>query len=91
MELSGQFHAPAALHPRERVSHTPRMKGWVGFRVDQVMIAKRKSSHNFLCWESIPGRPARSLVSVLIELSLLSVILVLVTCLGFHNIKEFFH
>jgi len=42
--------------------------GWVGPRAGLDAIAKRTISHHCLCWELNPGRPARSLVSILTEL-----------------------
>jgi hypothetical protein len=40
----------------------------VGLRAGLDAVAKRKKSHQCPCWELNPGRPARSLVSVLTEL-----------------------
>jgi hypothetical protein len=42
MEASGQFHAPAALSPRERAPGTHWIEGWVGPRAILDTMAKRK-------------------------------------------------
>jgi hypothetical protein len=66
MEVSGQLHAPAALPPLRIATGTPWIGGWVGPRAGLDAMAKRK----FLCpcRNSNPGRLARSLVTVLIEI-----------------------
>jgi hypothetical protein len=44
MEVSGQFHAPAALHPRERTRGTHWIGGWVGPRAVLGAVVKKKTS-----------------------------------------------
>jgi hypothetical protein len=43
MEVSGQFHAPAALLTRERALGTHRIGGWVSTEVDLDDVEKGKS------------------------------------------------
>jgi hypothetical protein len=42
MEVSGQFHAPAALPPGESAPGTHWIGGWVGPRADVDAVEKRK-------------------------------------------------
>jgi hypothetical protein len=42
MEVSGQLHAPAALHPGERARDTHWIGGWVGLRAVLDAVVKRK-------------------------------------------------
>jgi len=42
MELSGQFHAPDAIHPGERALSTHWVGNWVGPRAGLYAVAKRK-------------------------------------------------
>jgi len=42
MEVSGQLHAPAALHPRKEASRTHWIGGWVGPRAILDAAVKRK-------------------------------------------------
>jgi hypothetical protein len=57
MEVSGQLHAPAALPLGEIAPGTHWIGGWVGPRIGQDAVEKRKSVH---CRESNPGRATRS-------------------------------
>jgi hypothetical protein len=67
IEVSGQFHAPAALPPWKEPLYTHWIGGWVGLRVDLDAVVKRKIPYS--SQESNPGRPARSLVTISAELS----------------------
>jgi hypothetical protein len=42
MEVSGQLHAPAALHPREGAPTTYWLGGWVSTRTVLNAVVKRK-------------------------------------------------
>jgi hypothetical protein len=42
MEVSGQFHAPAALLPKEGAPGTHWIGGWVGSRAVLDAVVKRK-------------------------------------------------
>jgi hypothetical protein len=42
MEVSGQFHAPTILPPRERVSGTHWIGGWAGPRAVLDAVVKRR-------------------------------------------------
>jgi hypothetical protein len=42
MEVSGQFHTPAALNPKERAPGTHCIGGWVGPRAGLDAVVKRK-------------------------------------------------
>jgi hypothetical protein len=44
MEVSGQLHTPAALHPRERAPGTHWIGGWEGPRAVPDAVVKRKIS-----------------------------------------------
>jgi hypothetical protein len=55
MEVSGQFHTPAALLPRERAPGTHWIGGWVGPRASLDTVVKRKIPSP--CWESNSGTP----------------------------------
>jgi hypothetical protein len=68
MEVSGQLHASAALHPRKEppVSMEIRLgspMSWSGASGEE-----NNTSLLFLCRDSIPGRPACSPVTILTEL-----------------------
>jgi hypothetical protein len=54
MEMSGQLHAPAALHPGKE-SGTPWIGGWVGPRAVLDAVVKRKIPN--LRRESNPRTP----------------------------------
>jgi hypothetical protein len=58
MNVSGQFHAPAALHPRERPPGTHWIEAWVGNITGLVATVKRKISCP--CKESNHCHPTRS-------------------------------
>jgi hypothetical protein len=66
MKVSGQLHASAALPPGKEPPGTYWIGDWVIPRAGLVAVKKRKI---LPCRESNPGRPARSPVSILIELS----------------------
>jgi hypothetical protein len=57
MEVSGEFHAPAALLPGEGAASTHWMGGLVGPSVDLDAIEKEKILH---CQGWSSGRPSRS-------------------------------
>jgi len=65
MEVSGQLHAPAALHPENnsRYSLNRRM---VGLQSRSGYGDEERNPCPYL--ESNPGRPGRSLVTILTEL-----------------------
>jgi hypothetical protein len=65
--VSSKFHAPAALTPGIISSSTHLTEGWMGPSDGLNAVAKRKKS--LPCWESKPGRPASSIVTILTELS----------------------
>jgi len=67
MEVGGQLHATAALPPEKESHGTGRLRGWVGLRAGLDAVAKRKIPRS--CWESNTGPLARSLVTILTELS----------------------
>jgi hypothetical protein len=52
MEVSGQLHDPAPLHPRERAPGTYYIGGWVGPRAVLHAVVKRKIPNSR--WESNP-------------------------------------
>jgi hypothetical protein len=66
MEVSGRGHAPAA-YPWASVPASRWIGGWVGPRTCLDALARRKISCP--CREMKHSRPARSLVTILIELS----------------------
>jgi hypothetical protein len=56
VDVSGQRHAPAAPHPRERIPHTHWRGGsWVGPRAGVDTEARGKIL--CLCWRSNPDSP----------------------------------
>jgi hypothetical protein len=55
MEMSGQFHAPAALHPGKRAPGTHWIGDWVGPRAVLDAVVKRKISSPR--WETNPRTP----------------------------------
>jgi hypothetical protein len=60
MGVSGQCHAPAALHPQQKDPDTHWIGGWVGPRADLDTEATGKIQ--CLCWgiePRSPGHPAR--------------------------------
>jgi hypothetical protein len=64
MEVCGQLHVPAALPPGKI---TPA-GCWMGTGPGLDAVAKRKKSLPCLCQESNPGRPARSLVTMMTDI-----------------------
>jgi hypothetical protein len=69
MEVSGQLHTPAAFNPVTVLGYY-RLRGWVDLKACLDAVRKRKNSHHCPCREMNPqGRPARSLVAILAELS----------------------
>jgi hypothetical protein len=67
LEVSGQFHASAALTPgKELPVHVGREAGWVGWSAWAWWRTERNLCS---CRESNNGRPACSLVTILTELS----------------------
>jgi hypothetical protein len=67
MEVSGQLHAPATLLPGKKPRH-PLDRRLGGSQSRSGRGGEEKNSP-FPCKESNPGRPARSVVIVLTELS----------------------
>jgi hypothetical protein len=66
MEVSSEFHAPTTLPPGKEHPQTQWTGGQVGPRASLDAVAKRKKS--YFCQESNPSCPAKSLVTILIEL-----------------------
>jgi hypothetical protein len=66
MEVSGQLHASAALPPGERAPGTH----WTGGRVGPTAALQAEAKRINPCpsQESNPGRPGRSLVTVLTDI-----------------------
>jgi hypothetical protein len=60
LDGSGELHASAPFFPR-KIPGTHWVGGWVGPRAGMGVGAK---IINLPCWESNPGRPARSLVTI---------------------------
>jgi hypothetical protein len=67
IQVNCQFHTPAAL-PRGKRPRYPLEGGWVGPRAGLDAVAKRKILFIAPAGNWIPGRPARSLVTILTEL-----------------------
>jgi hypothetical protein len=74
---------PGRFTPRVRAPGDHWRGGWVCPRTDLDAVAKRKKSLPYPWQESNPGRPARSLVSILIELLLILLISVSNRCFKF--------
>jgi hypothetical protein len=68
MEVSGQLHAPDALLPRGKMLY-PLDKRMGGPQSRFGSGGEGKNSHDYPSWELRPGRPTRSLVTILTELS----------------------
>jgi hypothetical protein len=68
VEVNGQRHAPSCFIPGERSTGTHWTGGWVGPRGGLDAVVKRELPSP--CLESYPGRPTRSLVTALTDLSL---------------------
>jgi hypothetical protein len=68
MKVSGQLHDPAILFPGENAAGTHWIGGSVGSGVGLEAVAKTKKNLPCACREPNPGRPARSLTTILTEL-----------------------
>jgi hypothetical protein len=67
MEVNGQIHASATLPIGQRASGPHWIEGWVGPRVGLDAVVETRNS--FPCQKSNLGRLARSVVSILTDLS----------------------
>jgi hypothetical protein len=74
MEMSGQLHVPAAL-PAWKEPPVPKRLGGPQSQFERGV--EEKNSLHCPCRESNPGRPARSLVITLTELSQLPMLKVI--------------
>jgi hypothetical protein len=59
---------PGRFTPRERAPCTHYIGGWMGPRTGLDMTAKKKNFSSLTCRKLNPGRPARTLVTILTEL-----------------------
>jgi hypothetical protein len=69
MKVSGKIHDSAAFLPRERDPGSYWIGGWVGTRGSLDAVAKTKDTIIRPFRKSNPGRPARSVVFIMTELS----------------------
>jgi hypothetical protein len=74
MEVSGQFHVPAALLPRKEPPDTHRIGGWVGLRASLEAVVKRKIPS--LCQNSNPSIMQPTAQRYTTELSRLQILII---------------
>jgi hypothetical protein len=67
MEVNGQIYAPALLPLGKEPPPTRWVGGWVGPRAGLEAVAERK--YPFFWQEWSPGRPVRSTITILSNLS----------------------